>query len=232
MEAYGGVRISETAIRSLTDALKTGSVPFGLHHDPRHRLNAGVVDAFTRHSEDGELQAVVVLEVDESEWAENGGGNATGLSVSTRRLLFGERKATPTVTIAADAQWFSDQQIEAAFRDLSTALGAAHGCRLYQFALEPPAVVALVVTLQQMCTVPATLLSSYIYDGLKHFVAREPSIFNVTVTYEQTGKTTDVYLETASDEVLKHAISILARVFDHGGEYDYSTDAEDWMPRN
>lgn len=229
LDAYGGVQFGEDWVKSLADHIKDGKVGWELHHDPRARLDVRVIDAFTRADADGHIEAVVSLEVDEDEWERKGGNTASGFSVSGRKRLLGESGESPAVTVAADAHWFSDDEIRAAFEELSKVGGPVQGCRLYQFAAEPPALVTLAFLLQQLSSIPAGLLCSYIYDALRHFVGtrKEPSKFSLTFDNE-TGSLTHAYLETASDDVLKHAIDALPGILDRAGEYEYADSERTW----
>jgi hypothetical protein len=229
MEAYGGVSFPEETIRSLFDTIKNGNLPLGLHHDPRLRVDAKAIDARLERGEDEHLQVIAIYEVDEGDWNLKGGNQVSGFSISGTVPMLGDYKTDPGATIAADAHWFTDAQITAAFNDLSKLGMPVQGRRLYQFATVPPALVVL--ALQQVLSIPTAVLGAYIYDVLKHFVSREPSKFELNITDPRTGKATHAYLETTSRKVLKHALDTLPALLDHGGEYDYSSGEETWEAR-
>src|ERR1700691_2735603 len=229
MDAYGGVQLPCELVESVANNLKRGSMQWGLHHDPRVALDVTVLDAFTRTGSDGHVEAVVRFEVDENQWQRTGTSAPEGLSISGSQRFLGDPDVSPAVTIAADAHWFSDDQIRAAFEKLAAVGEPVEGCRLYQFAAEPPALVALAFVLQQLSTIPTGLLCSYIYDALKNFVGPhvEPSKFSLTFDKE-TGGVTHAYLETTSDDVLKHAIDTLPGIVDNGGQYENSESEKVW----
>lgn len=231
MGVYGGVSFPETVIQTLADGINDGSIPLALQHDPRSRLDAQVIEAVVDRSDDGHLQVVATYEVDEAEWEAKGGEGLTGFSPSMRQPFLGDREGTPAATIAADAHWFSDEQLTAAYDDLSKSGLPVQALRLYQFAVVPPALVVFV--LQQLGAIPFGMRGAYLYDSLKHLVSHdEPSKFDLNITDERTGKTTHAYVETSSDDVLKHAIDTLPGLLDHGGGYDYSSEDEAWKSRN
>lgn len=229
MEVYGGVSLSEETIRALFDTIKNGGLPLELHHDSRFRVDAKVIDARLERDEDGYLQVFATYEADEDDWNLKGGNQASGFSISGTTPMLGGDKTDPTAMIAADAHWFTDAQITAAFEDLSKLGVPVQGRRLYQFATDSPALVVL--ALQQVLGIPTAVFGTYIYDALKHFLSPEPSKFEITITDSRTGKSTHAYVETTSRKVLKHALDTLPALLDHGGKYDYSSDEETWEAR-
>ena len=53
LSAYGGIRVDETVLHDLAEALRSGSLPMLLSHDIRRPLNAVVLDSEVRERPDG-----------------------------------------------------------------------------------------------------------------------------------------------------------------------------------
>jgi hypothetical protein len=232
MDAYGGIQISEGSIQALANQIKLGQIPMRMNHDPRLTLGAQIVDSFTVRGGDGHLSAHVIFDVDQEEWERTGAATAGGFSVSIVERFLGTNSETPAIKLAADAHWFTDEQLVAAFERL-TRVGAPVQCgHLFQFSADPPALIAVTFLLQQLNTISTGLLCNYLYDGLKHLVGERTKPSKLQLKFDrETGKVTDAYLETASDAVMKHAIDKLPAILDQTGNFEYSEVEEDWKQR-
>lgn len=216
-------------MKSLADDLKQGKMGWDLHHDPRTQLDVRVLDAFTRADAERDTEAIVVVEVDEQEWNEKGGDTDNGFSLSGTQRLLGEPDGSPSVSVAADAHWFTDEQITAAFEALQRTGAPIQALRLYQFAAEPTALVLLTFLLQQISTIPASLLCSYIYDALRNFITADKQPSKPSLTFVSgTGSVAHAYLETDSDRVLKHAMDTLPATLSRVGEHEYDASERAW----
>jgi len=229
MKAYGGVKLPKTAVEQIADNLKIGKMQFGLHHDPRQDLDQRVVDAFIRTADDGNTEAVIVCEIDQEMWHKVGGDEITGFSVSGTQPFLGEEESAPGVIISADAHWFPEDRLRAAYEEFTRGGIRVQARRLYQFSAEPPALIIATFLLQQLSTIPAGVLASYIYDSFKKLSGhrKQPSKFFMKFDKE-TGRVTEAYLETSSDEVLKHAIDSLLPLTAREGSYEYLSEEETW----
>lgn len=238
MAIYGGFRFPENTIRLLESRIRNGEIPLGLHHDPRTRTDATILSTELKSDSDGNLEVWVLIEVDEEEWIGNGWSTATGFSPEMSLPIIGDDTIVPSVTIGADAYWFSDDQIRDACQAMSEKGLTACGQRLYHFSELPRAIVHFAMF--QLPNLPPGILSSYIYDCLRHFFRHKPtkelesaqSEFSLDLTDANRGLTTTAYLRTSSDVVLRYAIDNLPQILLRGGDYDYSEENGRWKDRD
>jgi hypothetical protein len=242
MQAYGGVSISRELIEALADKLRSGNIPIRLRHDPRRSLNDVVVRGVTtRQDDDGETLVEVTLDVDEEEFERKGGSVLGGFSVSIIDPFLTDGVAEPVVTISADAHWFSDTELEAAYRDFSRHDVTVRANHLYQFADVSTALVLLQFIGQQIATMPAGILCIYIHDALQHLFRRrrlraentdelEPSIIDMSFD-PGTGRITKAHIRTTSEDVMKQAIDKLPDIIssNRNARYEYSEERQIWI---
>lgn len=228
MDVYGGFQFSEKEVESIAEGLRSGRMKLGAKHDLRLTLTAQVIDARTVLLADGHTAAYLILEMDEEEWKRHDGESLGGFSVMVKRPFLGASRR-PAVTISADAHWFSDEQIRAAYncfaaQDIETAAS-----RLYQFSDVPTILVVLTFATQQISTIPAGLLCNYIYDSLKNFLRGDRQPSRITVTFDsQTGRLTEAHIETSSEEVLRSAIDKLPEIIKTNSAFEYSECEQSW----
>jgi hypothetical protein len=237
MHVYGGVRISERDVSRFAEKMRRGEIPFGLHHDPRVNLDAEIVDVAVRRNPQGEVCAEVTIEVDEEEYVRKGGTQVGGFSVDATTTLLQSEGVEPVAVISADAHWFDDTQLTAAYAAFNERGISARANRLYQFADVSGAVVLLTFVGQQFATMPSNVICSYVYDSLKNLFSRkdrkdagrEPSDFAIKFD-PATGRMVDLHIRTSSDDVLRGALDKLPGIIESNskGRYEYIEGAQAW----
>ncbi len=217
LPAYGGIRVDESVLHDIAEAIRSGSLPMLIGHDIRRPLNPNILDAQVRERQDGYKEVWIRFTVEADAWAQfeeelavSGapGGFSFAISEPIADLsALADEPATP-VALEADASHWSDENLLAAAEDLR-ALGSVHVGRRYQFAFEPLAVVILTIGLTPILT---GLITNALYDGLKRFLRPERrTIFQFHVEREN-GSVVNARLETDDPEVLRHAISAFDRL--------------------
>jgi predicted RNase H-like HicB family nuclease len=217
LPTYGGVRVDESVLYDLAEAIRSGSLPMLVGHDIRRPLNPTILDAQVRGRSDGYKDVWIRFTVDANAWTEfeeelAASGAPGGFSfafsepIANLPVLTGDSVAS--VAIEADASHWSDADLLAAAEDLR-AVGSVHVGRRYQFAFEPLAVVVLTLVLVPILT---GLVTNALYDGLKRFLRQgRRTIFQFRVERED-GSSVDARLETDDREVLRHAIEAFDRL--------------------
>jgi hypothetical protein len=231
MTIYGGFQFTEAEVRRIVEMIEKGTLPIGMHHDPRVSVSVDLMKATLEIDEEGFLLAALEVEVDQAEWEERGGSSVGGWSVSVTRRLPGTGHAdSPAIQIAADAHWYSDEEIAAASQSLGESGLEIDPRRLYQFSIDPTSLLTVTFYLHQLAGVPVGLLTSYVYDALKRMVGRSDRKSRFCLDFDnETGLLTRAYLETESEDVLKLAVSQLPELIEKQGRYEYSIDEEGWV---
>jgi hypothetical protein len=236
MAVYGGVRFTEQAVRSFAEKLRSDGMVFGLHHDPRVNIDAEVIDV-TVANDDGEIIVEVTIEVDEDEFTRNGGARIGGFSVSATRKFLGTEGVEPAVIVSADAHWFDEAQLQAAYAAFVEQGMTAQANRLYQFSSVSTAVILLTFVGQQVATMPAGVICIYIHDSLKNFFSRSATgefregMPQIEINFDaNTGRAIKLHIQASSEAVLKDALDKLPSIIESntGGTYEYSEDRETW----
>jgi hypothetical protein len=70
LPAYGGVRVDESVLYDLAEAILSGSLPMLVGHDIRRPLNPTILDAQVRARSDGYKEVRIRFTVDADAWAE------------------------------------------------------------------------------------------------------------------------------------------------------------------
>jgi hypothetical protein len=228
--AYGGVQFNEEFVYEIEKALLEGDIPFVIRHDPRLQLDVKVISTETRRSENGYLQLLVTWQMADSDWAGVQREGLRGMSVSVTSTVRQTSSVPPTVSIAADAHWFTDAELNRAFDEISRDIDAAEIRHLYQFAFDPTALVVLTFVGSQLTALAIGLLTNALYDALKHFLHRNetPSIFHLTFEDEKSGRKMSAYVETNSDRTLRHAIDTLPEALRTSTTVEYSEEDNEW----
>lgn len=238
MTVYGGIRLSEQAVRSIAEKLRSdGAVTFGMHHDRRLTLDAVVTDVIVRTDDSGETIVEATFDVDEDEYAEKGGELVGGFSVTCVEAFLPSEYREPAVTLAADAGWYSDADLQRFYEFFASHGIPAQAGRLYQFSAASDAVVLLSFVGQQVATMPTGIICNYIYDSLKLFVSgcRDSGQSDLEINFDpKTGRAVTLHLRTSSDEALKAAVDKLPAIIESnsGKSYEYSDDAQEWKQIN
>lgn len=177
LPAYGGIRLAESAIRQLADQLATGSVRTTFQHDSVRPVNCINVTAGIEKTEDGEFAAWIECDVDEDQWQLydkecQAAGTPGGWSFSTVEPFASRGQQPYDMEIAADASYFSDDLLltaagESFPGELTITLG-----RLYQFSWIPDPKILVGIAQAALTSIPANLLSSYLYDLARKFKAK------------------------------------------------------------
>ena len=217
VSAYGGIRLGESALHDVAEAIRSGSLPMLIEHDIRRPLNPAILDTQVRQRSDGYKEVWIRFAVDADAWAQfeaelaaSGapGGFSFAFSEPIADLPALAAESVVPVALEADASHWSDEDLLAAAEDLR-AIGSVHVGRRYQFALEPLAVVALTLVLAPILT---GLITNTLYDGLKRFLRPgRRTIFQFRVE-RQDGRIVDARLETDEPDVLRHAIGAFDRL--------------------
>ena len=217
LPAYGGIRVDESVLHDIAEAIRSGSLPMLIGHDIRRPLNPTVLDAQVRQKPDGYKEVWIKFTVEAEAWAQFEGelpasGAPGGFSFAASEPIADlpalTAESVAPVALEADASHWSDEDLLAAAEDLR-AIGSVHVGRRYQFAFDPLAVVALTLGLAPIVT---GLITNTLYDGLKRFLRPgQHTIFQFRVEREN-GNIVDARLETDDPNVLRHAIDAFDRL--------------------
>jgi hypothetical protein len=234
LPAYGGIRLAESAIRQLADQLATGGVPMTYQHDPVRPVNCMNVAAGIEKTEDGEFAAWIEFDVDEDEWQlydqERQKAGAPGGWSFTTVDNFASRGQSPyDIEIAADASYFDDDFLLAVAGEilpgeLTVTLG-----RLYQFSWVPDPKILIGIAQTTLMSIPANLLSSYLYDFARKFKAklagdsRMPT-FEIRVRRQRRSKTTTIKITATDDYGLRQAMESVPEILRQEGKTAYWDD--------
>jgi hypothetical protein len=143
LSAYGGIRIDESVLHRIAEAIRSGSLPMLIERDIRRPLNATVLDAEVRQRPDGYKEVRIRFTVDADTWAQfeeevAASGGPGGFSYAFSEPIVDLPALTPRsaapIALEADASYWSDEDLLAASEDLR-AVGSVHIGRRYQFAL-------------------------------------------------------------------------------------------------
>ena len=179
MDAYGGIQLDHEVLERLAEALRAGRLPMILQHDPTRPLSARIVDAGIGDDGEGYEQVWVRFEIEEEawnavqdEWRRAGapGGFSWSGSVPLRFIPAEGDAPKPTVAIAADAHFWTDEQIVDAATKLSTHANV-HAAQRLAFAHVPDPVV--VITLYEIAR---DIFADALWDTLKGFLTRQPAV--------------------------------------------------------
>lgn len=235
MNAYGGVTISEDAIKGMANTIELGPTTLGVRHDPRHQIPARIVESFTRRGHDGYLEIVVCYEIDDADWTRYDGASMQGFSISSREPFLSKGNEAVAITVSADAHWFSDHQLRQSFEQLSAVFDDVEVCRLYQFSIDPSSLVVIQLALGDLSSLGIGLLTNYLYDALRNLVrpekngSREPSKFSIELTDTVNGRTVKAYVETSSERTLRHALdSLPAALRSELTQLEFSSEDHQW----
>jgi hypothetical protein len=234
LPAYGGIRLAESAIRQLADQLATDSVRMTYQHDPARPMNCMNVTAGVEKTEDGEFAAWIECDVDEDEWQlydeeRQTAGAPGGWSFSTVDNFAGRGQPPCDMEIAADASYFDDDFLLAvAGESLPDELTITLG-RLYQFSWIPDPKIIIGIAQTTLMSIPANLLSSYLYDFARKFKAklsrdsRMPT-FEMHVHRQRRSKTTTIKITATDDYGLRQAMESVPGILRQEGKTAYWDD--------
>jgi hypothetical protein len=218
MDAYGGIQLDRQVLEQLADALRAGRLPMLLQHDPSRPLHPRILDAGVARDDEGFDQVWIRFEIEEAVWAAaqtewhragGPGGFSWSGSVPLRLVPAQGDGPKPTVAIAADAHFWTDEQVI----DVATKLSADANVYAQQrlaFAHTPDPVV--VISLYEFAK---AMVAAGLWEALKGFLRRRqgstssgPTIFEFRLSrgdHDVIGRVT-----TNDAEVLHRAIDALA----------------------
>lgn len=234
LPAYGGIRLAESAIRQLADQLATGSARMTYQHDPVRPMNCMNVTAGVEKTEDGEFAAWIECDVDEDEWQLydeelQTAGAPGGWSFSTVDNFARRGQPPYDMEIAADASYFADDfLLTAAGESLPDGLTITLG-RLYQFSWIPDPKILIGIAQTTLTSIPANLLSSYLYDFAQKFKTKLSSdsrmpTFEMHVQRRPRSKTTTIKITTTDDHGLRQAMESVPEILRQEGKTAYWDD--------
>jgi len=136
VEKYGGVQLAESALQQIVDALNAGTLPMIGHHDWTKPIRTRDLEASIVELTDGEKAVRLVGLVHQDDW--EAAGQIGGMSFTTFDV-FGiaegpHAPGTEPVKLAADAGWFTDEDIGAAC-SLISQLAPTEAARILQFSV-------------------------------------------------------------------------------------------------
>ena len=142
--------------------------------------------------------------------------------------------SSPTLSLKADAGHFDKEILDSAMDALHPHF-AVRGGLLYQFSEIPSARVILEMALLTLQVIPINLISSALYDGLRHFLRpkkAEKSIFEFRISDEvrDGGRKRDIYarLETSDPDTLRSALTQMTTLYlDKPDDDTYEFDEQD-----
>lgn len=215
--AYGGIRLSLSILQALADKTNRGELPITWNHDARRPVRVANVAAGVRRRGDGEFEAWVSYDVDETEWARfraecealsaPGGFSFTmGVPIEIDGTSEDDRPAL--VKLAADAAHYSSDDLRAAAAGSSDV--RVQPQELFQFGAEPLARVIIDLLPGFLIAIPPNVVSNYLYDLLRRFVpsrSGSPSIFEIRITETPERISKTLYLETSDRKTLRRAIN-------------------------
>ena len=195
---FGGVQLTEQALREMAEALSDGTVPMLANHDPRRPIEAKVLVAEVRSTERGTRG--VWMEVEVPTGAMDG---MRGFSFGASVTAFSVGPAgAPSVGLFADPSRNTEAEVEEAANALAAAGVRVEGGAYLQFALAPEAVVLLTIGLEVLVSLGAAA----IWDGIKKLVRRdEPNELRFQVDRPDGEKVTAL-VRTTDPDVAKAAI--------------------------
>lgn len=173
VEKYGGVRLAESALQQIVDALNAGTLPMLGHHDWTRPIRTRDLEASIVELPDGEKAVRLVGLVHQDDW--DAVGQVGGMSFTTFEALGlaagPHPPGTEAVRLAADAGWFTDDDIAAACSVISR-VAPAEGARLLQFSAIDLARISVELGIAYVNTWGPGIAQNAIWDGLKHLMLR------------------------------------------------------------
>lgn len=217
IEAYGGVRVSDTVLEQIAENLRRNRITMHNQHDTRQPVDSWCLRAEVVDLPDGAKAVEADFEVDSEQWDAvlsewRTMGAPGGLSCTCIEAL---RPAPGAhMALAADVYYFEDEEIvEAA--DIMSVAGPTSAQRMYQFAAVPPPHIVVDLTAALAC-IPISILAAAVYDGLKYLLTKlahrgKESVDETQIDLQIQSKAEGtvnriLHIRTSNEEVLKHAI--------------------------
>ena len=144
MTAYGGIRLTRPVLEKLAEALKSGTIRRGWHHDPRIPAEYTIIDSGLRETSEGGLKVWAKLRVEKSDWEEFQQGlpegTPGGMSITfTEPITHMGTASAEAVSfqVAADAHHWTDQEILAAGKTIAV-VASVDISRRYSLSIPTP----------------------------------------------------------------------------------------------
>lgn len=173
VEKYGGVQLAESALQQIADALNAGTLPMIGHHDWTKPVRTRDLEASIVALADGERAVRLVGLVHQDDW--DAVGQIGGMSFTTFDVIGiaeGPHAAgTEPIKLAADAGWFTDEDIGDAC-SVTSQLAPTQGARLLQFSAIDLARISLELGLTYVTAWGPGIAQNAIWDGLKYLMLR------------------------------------------------------------
>jgi len=213
---YGGIRLSEGALRQMEAAFNSGAVPMTFDHSsldllPARNLVAEVVDL-----DDGEQALDATFEIEEEAWGSvedefDRAGVLGGWSYTAGEpQIRPSQNERPIVVISADAAAFTDADRVAAWEAISESVPAQVN-RLFQFsAAAEVARVIVQIWPEVAAALGLNLSSSVIYDGLKRLFSKDRRQTTIEIRRNYAdGTQTNAIVTTDDLELIRLALERL-----------------------
>lgn len=216
VDKYGGVKLSNSALRQIAEALNGGLLPMLGHHDWTKPVRTQEIEATLVELEDGEQAVRLEGFVNQADWESV--GRIRGMSFSTFVPIGradGLNPDAPALKLSADAGWFNDEAIGEAASIMSE-LAPVEGARLLQFSAVDDARVILEMSYPFVLTLGVGLATNAVWDGIKHLLSRRqrgdkeggttPTRIEL-ITPLPTGQTIAI-IDTADASVVAQALAV------------------------
>lgn len=228
VEKYGGVQLAVSALQQIADVLNAGTLPMIGHHDWTKPIRTRELEASIVELADGEKAVRLVGLVHQDDWDTVGQiGGMSFTTFDTIGIAKGPHAAgTEQVKLAADAGWFTDEDIVDACSVISQ-LAPAEGARLLQFSAIDVARISLELGLTYVNTWGPSIAQNAIWDGLKYLMLRRlkrtphgeaaaPTRIEL-VTPLPAGAVTAV-IDTSDPDVAQKALAVYSDAVAHAAE--------------
>ena len=209
--SYGGLRLPPKLMHTLAESLRDGRTSMNVEHDPRDRLEPRILGVDVRETDTDSLGVWVELEVEEAEWEKIQHLGGFSASLIEPLLKPDPNSNKPALKIAADAVHFDGETVQAVVERLEPHFSLGLG-RLYQLSELPDARVIIEMAAVTLQSIPASLLSSVLYDALKGLFTRKGGAstdFSFTITEQGGQRSVQAHLRTDDGEHLKDGLATL-----------------------
>lgn len=213
---YGGVRLSEGALRQMAAAFNSGAVPMNFDHSSLAPLQTQNLVAKIVELDDGEQALDATFEIEEEAWRTVEGefdraGVPGGWSFTAAEpQIRPSEDQKPLVVISADAAAFTDADRTVVWEAISETVPVQVN-RLFQFSAVTEVVRVIVEIWPEVAVaLGVNLSSSVIYDGLKRLFSkgRKQTTIEIRRNYAD-GTETNAIVTTDDPEVARLALERL-----------------------
>jgi hypothetical protein len=177
LDRYGGIALSLSALEQMKRQIETSNIPFAGHHNHALPIRHRNVVLDIRSTDRGTYALHLEAEVVKSDWESL--GPVFGMSFATSGPIEGFDAAEGVALIAADAEWFADEDIVEAATALAQSLADRSGLeasvlprRYYQFSVLPAAKIVIEVAWGLFSALGPNIAASVIWDGIKYLFVR------------------------------------------------------------